>query len=90
VKPIEFSTHALEQMADRGANQSEVEIAINEGEEIPAKRGRRAFRKNFAFDSTWKGRHYEAKQVLPIVVEDQDRTVVITVYVFYFGGNREN
>jgi hypothetical protein len=28
-------------------SQSEVEIAINEGEEVPAKQGRRAFRKNF-------------------------------------------
>jgi hypothetical protein len=41
MKPIVFSTHALEQMADRGTNQSEVEIAISEGEEIPAKQGRR-------------------------------------------------
>jgi hypothetical protein len=32
-------------MADRGASQSEVEIAINEGEEVPAKQGRRLFGK---------------------------------------------
>ena len=65
MKSIVFSTHALEQMSDRGASQSEVEIAINEGEEIPAKQGRRAFRKNLAFNSTWKGRYYEVKQVVP-------------------------
>ena len=87
MKPIVFSTHALEQMADRGANQSEFEIAINEGEEIPAKQGRRAFRKNFSFNSTWKRRDYEVKQVVPIVAEEPDNWVVITVYVFYFGGN---
>ena len=87
MKAIVFSTHALEQMADRGAKQSEVEIAINEGEEIPAKQGRRAFRKNFSFNATWKGRRYDVKQVVPIVAEDQDKWVVITVYVFYFGGN---
>ena len=34
----------------------------------------------------WKGRYYEVKQVTPIVVEDEDRIVVVTVYVFYFGG----
>ena len=51
MKPIVFSTHALEQM---GAQQSEVEIAINAGEEIPAKQGRRAFRKNISFNATWK------------------------------------
>jgi hypothetical protein len=87
MKPIVFSAHALEQMADRGANQSEVEMAINEGEEIPAKQGRRAFRKNFSFNSTWKGRYYEVKQVMPVVAEETASWVVITVYVFYFGGN---
>jgi hypothetical protein len=87
MKSIVFSTHALEQMADRGASQSEVEIAINEGEEVPAKQGRRAFRKNFPYNSIWKGRYYEFRQVVPIVAEEPDTSVVITVYVFYFGGN---
>jgi hypothetical protein len=87
MKSIVFSTHALEQMADRGANASDVEIAMHEGEEIPAKQGRKAFRKNFAFNSQWKGRYYEVKQVVPIVAEEADTLVVITVYVFYFGGN---
>jgi hypothetical protein len=86
VKPIVFSTHALGQMTDRGTNQAEVEAAIQEGEEIPAKQGRRAFRKNFAFNSQWKGRYYELKQVAPVVADELDRFVVITVYVFYFGG----
>ncbi len=51
VQPIVFSAHALDQMADRGANKAEVETAVREGEEIPAKKGRRAFRKNFPFNS---------------------------------------
>jgi len=87
MKSIVFSTHALDQMADRGANRSEIEVAINEGEEIPAKQGRKAFRKNFAFNSQWKGRYYEVKQVMPIVTEEPDTWIVITVYVYYFGGN---
>jgi len=87
MKPVIFSTHALEQMVDRGAQHSEVEMAINEGEEVPAKQGRRAFRKNFSFNDTWKGRYYDVKQVMPIVAEEPDTWVVITVYVFYFGGN---
>ena len=45
------------------------------------------FRKNFSFNATWKGRYYDVKQVVPIVAEEQDAWVVITVYVFYFGGN---
>ena len=87
MKPVVFSAHALEQMADRGAQRTEVEIAISAGEEIPAKQGRRAFRKNFSFNATWKGHYYEVKQVMPIVAEEPDTSVVITVYVFYFGGN---
>jgi hypothetical protein len=86
VNTILFSTHALGQMFDRGTNEAEVETAIREGEEIPAKKGRRAFRKNFPFRSEWKGRYYDIKQVTPIIVEEADRFVVITVYVFYFGG----
>lgn len=87
MKPIIFSTHALGQMADRGTDEAEVETAVREGEEIPAKRGRRAFRKNFTFRSQWKGQYYEFKQVMPVVADEPRRFVVITVYVFYFGGN---
>lgn len=85
VQPIVFSAHALDQMVDRGASKAEVEAAVRQGEEIPAKKGRRAFRKNFPFNSQWKGRYYEFKQVMPVVAEEADRWVVITVYVFYFG-----
>jgi hypothetical protein len=85
MKPIVFSQHALDQLADRGASEEEVKQAIQEGEETPAKKGRRAFRKNFPFGSQWKGKHYEVKQVVPIIVEEAEERVVITVYVFYFG-----
>lgn len=73
-------------MPDRGATREEVELAINEGESIPAKKGRKAFRKNFLFKQEWKGRYYELKQVMPIVAVEADQFVVITVYVFYHGG----
>ncbi len=59
-----------------------------EGERLPARVGRIAFRKNFPFRSEWKGRSYETKQALPIVVEEEDAAVVVTVYVFYFGGSQ--
>jgi hypothetical protein len=86
VKSIIFSQHALEQIPDRGATREEVIICITEGEVAPAKSGRKAFRRNFPFGNKWKGRYYEIKQVMPIVVEDADRMIVVTVYVFYFGG----
>jgi hypothetical protein len=86
MNPIVFSKHALEQMPDRGATNEEVEAAIRAGEVLPAKNKRLAFRKNFPFNKDWKGRHYAVKQVMPIVSEEPDKMVVVTVYVFYFGG----
>jgi len=86
VKPIIFSQHALEQMANREVSQEEVEITIYEGEPVPAKKGRIAFRKNFSFESEHKGKYYDVKQVMPIIAEENDGYIVITVYAFYFGG----
>jgi hypothetical protein len=75
-------------MADRGASADEVAEAIRLGEHVPAKMGRTAVRKNFPFAAEWKGRFYESKQVMPITVEETDRWVVVTVYVFFIGGAR--
>jgi len=87
-KPIKFSRHSLDNLFDRGASREEVEQAIRTGEGLPAKKGRTAFRKNFSHHGTWKGKYYQVKQVMPIVVEEPDRFVVITVYVFFIGGAR--
>ena len=86
MKQIVFSRHALEQLADRGATREEAEQAIDTGEQVPAKRGRLAFRKSFPFNSLWKGKYYPIKQVMAIVKEEESELVVITVYAFYFGG----
>jgi hypothetical protein len=84
MKPIKFSEHAREQMLERGASEDEVSETIRTGEEVPAKHGRRGYRKNFQYNRTWSGRTYAIKQVLPIVAEEADELVVITVYTFYF------
>lgn len=73
MKPIVFSKHALARMRNRGALKDEVELAIRQGESAFASKGRLAFRKNFSFDSKWKGKHYEVKQVMPIITEENDR-----------------
>ena len=73
-------------MPFRGATREEVESAIRSGERLPAKHGRQAYRKNFRFRSQWMGRYYETKQVTAVVVEEAERLLVVTVYVFYFGG----
>lgn len=83
-KPILFSQHARVQMAERGATEEEVVETIRNGEEVPAKRGRRGYRRNFQYDRLWGGRHYLTKQVLAIVAEETETLVVVTVYTFYF------
>jgi len=83
-KPIEFSPHAREKMLDRGASESEVQAAIRIGNSEPARKGRLMFRKNFAFNSKWRGKHYAVKQVAPVIAEEANRLVVVTVFVYYF------
>ena len=85
-KTIKFSQHALDNMADRGASREEVELAIRTGECFPAKKGRLSFRKNFSYNAIWKGKFYQVKQVIPIVADEPERLVVVTVYVFFIGG----
>ncbi len=81
---IEISLHAREKMEDRGASEEEVVAAIQTGRSEPARRGRTMFRKNFTFNSSWRGKHYAVKQVAPLVAAEADRLVVVTVYVYYF------
>ena len=83
-KPIEFSPHAREKMFDRGASESEVRSTIRTGNPEPARKGRLMFRKNFSFNSQWRGKHYAVKQVAPVIAEEADRLVVVTVFVYYF------
>jgi len=86
MKPVVFSPHALDNVSDRGATLQEVEDAICHGERVPAKLGRVAFRRSYPFRAKWKGKFYHTKQVMPIVVEESERWVVVTVYVFFIGG----
>ena len=83
-KPITLSLHAREKMLDRGASQGEVEVAIRMGNAEPVRKGRMLFRKNFAFNRQWRGKSYAVKQVAPVVAEEPDRLVVVTVFVYYF------
>ena len=71
-------------MLDRGATESEVEVTIRKGTSEPARKGRLMFRKNFSFNGYWRGKHFAIKQVAPVVSEEEDQLVVVTVFVFYF------
>ncbi|MBI4124695.1 MAG: DUF4258 domain-containing protein [Deltaproteobacteria bacterium] len=87
-KPIVFSQHAADQLADRGTSREEVIQAVRFGARQPAKKGRIAYTKNFSFEKEWKGRYYRIKQVMPIVAEEKEKYIVVTVFVFFFGGEK--
>jgi len=83
-KAIRLTRHAREQCKERGAEISEIIAAIRQGTREPAKHGRLLCRANFPFDGTWQGKPYRNKQVAPVIKEEADEIVVITVYTFYF------
>jgi hypothetical protein len=84
VKPIRLTAHAAAQCQERGARVDEVKRAIRAGEAEPAKRGREIRRYNFSYGKSWQGKHYAIKQVAPVIKEEEDEIVVITVYTFFF------
>ena len=47
-------------------------------------RGREICRYNFVFNRRWQGKIYPIKQVAPVIKDEGDEIIVITVYTFYF------
>ena len=84
MKPIRLTKHALEQCIERGATETEVWQTIEQGSRESAKMGREMCRLNFPFNQAWQGSIYAIKQVAPVIKEEADEIVVITVYTFYF------
>ena len=95
MKPIRLSKHAEEQATERGATSREVEEAVRKGSREPAIRGREICRYNFTFNRKWQGKYYAIKlatgrvrptggQVAPVIKEEANEVIVITVYTFYF------
>jgi hypothetical protein len=84
MKPIRLTRHARQQCRERGATEAEVRRAIIQGSRSPAKSGREICRFNFRFGRTWQGKVYAIKQVAPVIKEEPNEIVVVTVYTFYF------
>jgi hypothetical protein len=83
-KSIELHPHAYERAVERGVTEAEIVATIAEGERLPAKFGRSAFRRNFSFNAQWRGKTYGTKQVEAIAVDQNRRWLVITVLARYF------
>jgi hypothetical protein len=84
MKPIRLTQHALDQCKERGTNETEVRQAVKHGSREPAKKGRELCRFNFPYGKSWQGNDYAIKQVAPVIKEEAQEIVVITVYTFYF------
>ena len=84
MKTITFSSHAKEQMVERGASAQEVIESIHRGDKFPAKHARIAHRYNFQYNSHWGKNFYHIKQVMPVTKEEANEIIVVTVYTFYF------
>ena len=84
MKPVRLTRHALEQCSERGTNRAEIIQAIEHGTREPAKLGRMMCRFNFPCSDLWQGKPYAIKQVAPVIKEEPEEIVVITVYTFYF------
>ena len=81
---VRFHPHALERMEERAATEEEVKTTVEQGEQFPAKFGRTGFRRNFPFDSEWRGKRYKTKQVEAFAVLEDADWLVITIITRYF------
>ena len=84
MKPVRLSGHAKDQLASRGATESEIVEAITNQHWESADMGRLQCRRDFSFGKEWNGRMYAVKQVRPIFVDELNEIVVVTVYTYYF------
>jgi len=76
--------HARERTGEHGATEDEVRAAVEQGEQFRAKFGRTGFRRNFPFDSEWRGKHYRTKQLEAYSVREGPDSLVITIITRYF------
>jgi hypothetical protein len=81
---VRLHPHALERLSERGVTEDEVVATVQAGESFPAKFGRTSFRRNFRFDSIWRGRHYATKEVEAFAIHEGEDWLVLTVVTRYY------
>jgi hypothetical protein len=84
MKPVRFWAHALSYIVRRGFTIAEVEEAIRGSRWETAELGRLECPKTFVFNQKWNETLYTTKEVRPILVEEADEIVVVTVYTYYW------
>ena len=81
---VRLHPHARSRLLERGATEPEVIATVERGEQFPAKLGRTGFRRNFPFDSEWRGKRYAIKQIEAFAVRESGDWLVITIVAKYF------
>ncbi len=81
---VRLHPHAQQRLLERGASLEEVVATVEKGEEFPAKLGRTGFRRNFPFETVWRGQFYRTKQLETYAVKEGDDWLVITVITRFF------
>ena len=81
---VRLHSHAQARLAERGATEAEIVATLEGGEQFPAKFDRAGFRRNFSFQSHWRGKFYATKQITAFAASVPDGWLVITLIVKYF------
>ncbi|MBU4450549.1 MAG: DUF4258 domain-containing protein [Actinomycetia bacterium] len=81
---IKFHEHAKIRMKERGASIGEVKLTVETGEKFTVKFERTGFRRNFIFNKTWQGKHYNSKQIEVYAVSEEGALIILTIIVKYF------
>ena len=81
---VNIHPHAQNRLAERGATEEEVVLAVEAGEKFEAKFGRVGFRRNVPFKKRWRGRRYKTKQIEAYAMRRYNGWLVISVVTRYF------
>jgi len=81
---VRIHPHATQRMRERGATAAEVRQTVELGHASPAKFGRTRFRRRFAFNARWDGKHFARKKIDAFAVKIAGGWLVVTVIVKYF------
>ena len=83
MKPVAFSRHARQRLAERGTTEEEVIETIRDAPWILVESRRYAATKWYPFGQEHDGSFYAGKDVRPIFVDEPERLLVVTVYVYF-------
>jgi hypothetical protein len=83
VKRVAFTRHARRRVVERGTTEDEVIQTIRDAPWSRVDLRRYAATKWYPFGQEHEGSFYAGKDVRPIFVDEPERLVVVTVYVYF-------